>query len=158
MDRQGLFQNWNAKLAYLFDTNAISEVFRKRPNSQYLSWLKKLPRGEQFTSIAVVAELYAGAYNSGAVNRWLQRVEEEILTSFNVLAFDMECARRYGVIRAYLQSQGQMIGDVDTQIAATALNHSLILVTANERHFRVVPDLQVKTFKPGEPPGDQKTP
>ena len=139
-------------MAYLFDTNAISEVFRKRPNSQYLSWLKKIPRSEQFTSVVVVAELYAGAFNCGAVERWQQRIEEEILSCFNVLSFDMECARRYGVVRASLQKRGQLIGDVDIQIAATALTHNLCLVTANERHFRVIPDLQMKTFKPGELP------
>nr|WP_297085668.1 hypothetical protein [Thermoleptolyngbya sp. C42_A2020_037] len=34
-------------------------------------------------------------------------------------------------IRALLQSQGQPIGAYDVLIAATALQHSLVMITAN---------------------------
>jgi tRNA(fMet)-specific endonuclease VapC len=44
---------------------------------------------------------------------------------------------------------GIPIGDIDTQIAATAIRHDLTLVTANIKHFRKVPGLALKTFTPG---------
>lgn len=43
-------------MAYLFDTDALSEVMRKKPLVPYLIWLRRIPREEQFTS-AVRADL-----------------------------------------------------------------------------------------------------
>ena len=37
-------------MAYLFDTDAISEVLRKRPLAEYLEWLGTVPREDQHTS------------------------------------------------------------------------------------------------------------
>lgn len=62
--------------------------------------------------------------------------------------FNLGCANLYGKIRSSLQRRGQPIGDVDTQIAATALRHNLTLVTANARHFRRFPGLRLKEFIP----------
>jgi tRNA(fMet)-specific endonuclease VapC len=38
-------------------------------------------------------------------------------------------------IRAILKSQGQPIGAYDVLIAANALQHNLLMVTANQREF-----------------------
>jgi tRNA(fMet)-specific endonuclease VapC len=65
------------------------------------------------------------------------------------LDFDLDCARRYGWIHAQLARSGKPIGDIDTQIAATALRHDLTVVTANVRHFENVPDLELHAFTAG---------
>jgi predicted nucleic acid-binding protein len=39
-------------MAYLFDTDAISELLRPRPFPDYVAWLSTVPREEQFTSAA----------------------------------------------------------------------------------------------------------
>ncbi len=137
-------------MSYLFDTNAISEVFRRRPNPEIVRWLQDLPREEQYTSTVVVAELYEGAYRSRARERWLTRIAERVLGTMTVLAFDLDCAHEYGRLQAQLRSSGVPIGDVDTQVAATALCHRLTIVSANERHFRWIPGLQVRSFTPGD--------
>ncbi|MEO5952584.1 MAG: PIN domain-containing protein, partial [Chloroflexia bacterium] len=49
-------------------------------------------------------------------------------------------------IYASLHRTGQLIGEVDTLIAATALVHNLVLVTNNERHFNRVPGLQIENW------------
>jgi len=36
----------------------------------------------------------------------------------------------------------------DAIIAATAVENNMILVSSNEKHFKVVNDLQLKVFKP----------
>ena len=41
-------------MAYLFDTDAISEVLKPRPAAGYATWLAAIPREEQFTSAVVV--------------------------------------------------------------------------------------------------------
>ncbi len=140
------------KLSYLFDTNAVSESLRRKPNPSYVEWLRSLAPEHQFTSIVVVAELYAGAYHSPAVEKWLARIDNEILPRIVILGFDLECAREFGRIKAELQQVGKPIEDFDIQIAATAVRHHLILVTANEEHFRRIPNLQLKTFSPGAHP------
>jgi tRNA(fMet)-specific endonuclease VapC len=139
-------------VSYLFDTNAISEALRRKPNPDYLRWLRSLSPEHQFTSIVVVAELYAGAYHSPSVDKWLTRIENDILPRLTILGFDLDCAREYGKIRARLQKLGSPIGDLDTQIAATAMRHELTLVTANVVHFQRIPELQLKTFRPGVSP------
>jgi len=51
-------------MAFLFDTDAISELLRPRPATAYVAWIMKVAREEQFTSAVVVGELYKGAYRS----------------------------------------------------------------------------------------------
>jgi predicted nucleic acid-binding protein len=136
-------------VSYLFDTNAISETFRPRPNAELVRWLDGLSREEQHTSTVVIAELYVAAYRSPAREKWLGRIEKLVLSRMTVLTFDLGCAHELGRLQAALRDAGAPIGEVDTQIAATALQHRLTIVTANDRHFRRVPGLVVRSFSPG---------
>jgi predicted nucleic acid-binding protein len=130
-------------MAYLFDTDAISEVVKPRPAAGYVRWLATIPREEQFTSAVVVGELYQGAFRSSAVARHLENVEKRVLPAVTVLPYDVAVARVYGQIRAHLESTGRPLADADLQIAATALRHELELVTGNVKHFERVPGLRV---------------
>jgi predicted nucleic acid-binding protein len=58
-------------VAFLFDTDAVSEVLKRRPMPAYVAWLRTVPRAEQFTSAVVVGELFKGAYRSGDSPRHL---------------------------------------------------------------------------------------
>jgi predicted nucleic acid-binding protein len=130
-------------VAYLFDTDALSEVFRPRPARRYLEWLRTIGRSEQFTSSVVIGELFSGAFRSAESARHLQNIESRVLPAITVLAYDLASARVYGRIRAHLELSGQMLADADLQIAATALYHDLEVVTGNLRHFRRVPGVRV---------------
>ena len=130
-------------MAYLFDTDAISEVLRPRPARRYLEWLGTVDRSEQFTSAVVVGELYSGAFRSAAAARHLHNIESRILPAITVIPYDLPAARLYGSIRARLELAGKRLADADLQIAATALRHELELVTGNVRHFQRVPVLKV---------------
>ena len=130
-------------MALLFDTDAISEVLRPRPSSQFARWLGTLEREVQYTSAVVIGELYAGAYRSQAMQRHLRNIEERVLPRVTVLPYDVHAARRYGQIRAELERRGTRLADADLQIAATALEHELELVTGNLRHFQRIAGLIV---------------
>ena len=130
-------------MAFLFDTDAISEVLKPRPAADYVRWLAGIPREEQFTSAVVVGELYQGAFRSAAVERLLENIETRVLPSVTVLSYDVAAARVYGEIRARLEKAGTPLPDADLQIAATALLHDLDLVTGNIKHFQRVPLLRV---------------
>jgi predicted nucleic acid-binding protein len=130
-------------VAYLFDTDAISELLRPRPAAAYLKWLGRLPREDQFTSAVVIGELFKGAFRSAARDRHLQNIEDRILPMVTVLPYDKAVARVFGRIRADLKERGEPLADADLQIAATAIHHDLVLVTGNLRHSERIGDLSI---------------
>jgi len=130
-------------MAFLFDTDAISELLRPRPLPDYVEWLRDVPREEQFTSAVVIGELYRGAYRSQARHLHLTNIEKRILPQVTVLPYDVSIARVFGQIRAQLEEAGNILADADLQIAATAIYHGLELVTGNLRHFSRIPDLRI---------------
>jgi tRNA(fMet)-specific endonuclease VapC len=130
-------------MAYLFDTDAISELLRKRPSSSYVKWLSGIPREEQFTSSIVIGELYKGAYRSQAKEQHLINIAKRVLPSVTVLPYDLGCSKVFGQIRAYLEETGNIIPDADIQIAATAIYHGLELVTGNLMHFERIEKLKI---------------
>jgi len=130
-------------MAYLFDTDAISEMLRPRPLSVYVDWLNTIPREEQFTSAVVIGELYKGAYRSKAQEHHLTNIERRILPAVTPLPYDMATAKEFGKIRARLEEAGTILPDADLQIAATAIYHDLELVSGNLRHFSRITDLKI---------------
>ena len=132
-------------MAFLFDTDAISELLRPRPAMAYINWLKRIPREEQFTSAVVVGELYKGAYRSRDRDRHLTNIEQHILPAVTVLPYDTGTAKVFGKIRAHLEETGTILPDADLQIAATAIRHDLELVTGNLRHFNRISGLKINS-------------
>lgn len=130
-------------MAYLFDTDAISELLRPRPLERYVSWLRGIAREDQYTSAVTVGELYKGAYRSRAKERHLTNIDQRILPAVTVLPYDVAIARVFGEIRAALEEAGTILADADLQIAATAIHHNLELVTGNLRHFERIPSLRL---------------
>ena len=129
-------------MAFLFDTDAISELLRPKPLTDYVEWIERIPRDEQFTSAVVIGELYKGAYRSQAKERHLENIETLVLPAVTVLPYDVATARVYGELRAQLEQIGQLLAEADLQIAATAIYHDLELVSGNLRHFRRVDRLR----------------
>jgi predicted nucleic acid-binding protein len=130
-------------MAFLLDTDAISEVFKKKPAPSYLRWIATIPRAEQFTSAIAVGELFRGAFRSVDPERHLANIETRVLPALTVLPYDVATARIYGEIQAHLAGAGQMVADGDLQIAATAIHHGLELVTGNLRHFERIPGIRI---------------
>jgi predicted nucleic acid-binding protein len=130
-------------MAYLFDTDAISELLRLRPLQPYVEWLRTIPRDAQFTSAVTVGELFKGAFRSAAKERHLTNIEERILPAVTILPFDLSTARVFGMVRADLEKDGNILPDADLQTAATAIFHDLELVTGNIRHFQRIPYLRL---------------
>ncbi|HEV3456993.1 MAG TPA: type II toxin-antitoxin system VapC family toxin [Thermoanaerobaculia bacterium] len=130
-------------MGFLFDTDAISEVLKKRPAPLYLQWIEKLPRVEQFTSAVVIGEMFRGAYRSAEPLRHVESIESRVLAVVTVLPYDVAVARVYGQIQASLSRVGRTIADADLQIAATAIHHGLTVVTGNLQHFERIPGVRV---------------
>ena len=130
-------------MPFLFDTDAISEVLRRRPQPLYVRWLASIPRSEQFASAVAIGELYKGAYRSSNPAFHIERIDQKVLPAVTVLAYDVLVARVYGEIEAEMHRRRAPLADADLQIAATALHYGLELVTGNVRHFERIPGLSV---------------
>ncbi|NCR10724.1 MAG: type II toxin-antitoxin system VapC family toxin [Microcystis aeruginosa LG13-11] len=130
-------------MAYLFDTDAISEMLRKRPLLDYLQWLRSLDRENQYTSSITIAELYKGAFRSPKRNHFLEKIETRIIPEFTILPFDRLTAKIDGEIQAQLEQQGNILAHADLQIASTAIQSNLELVTGNIQHFARVEALRI---------------
>lgn len=81
-----------------------------------------------------VGELTHGAVKSRDAAANLSRLDV-LLANLLVLPFDESSARRFGHIKAQLEQAGQVIGDLDLQIASIVLERDGVLVTHNRRHF-----------------------
>jgi predicted nucleic acid-binding protein len=130
-------------VAYLFDTDAISELLRPRPLPAYVEWLGGIDRADQFTSAVVIGELFEGAFLSGKA-RHLANVERQVIPRLAVLPYGVNTARLFGELAAGLRAEGRTLADADLQMAATALEHGLALVTGNLRHFERIPGLAIE--------------
>lgn len=85
------------------------------------------------TSISI-GELTHGAHKSRRAAENLARLD--ILLAFMVvLPYDETAARRFGQIKAQMETAGEIIGDLDLQIASIALANQALLLTHNQRHF-----------------------
>jgi predicted nucleic acid-binding protein len=125
---------------YLLDTPVLAAALLGRAGATALltPWIT---RGEAATSILVygeVLEYIRGRTDFPQLRLQLRELLEEINPHFLTYAI----MQRYADIRLQLRPQGQLIGDIDTLIAATALERNLTLVTIDP-DFQRVPGLKV---------------
>jgi toxin FitB len=116
----------------LADTNVISEFVKKTPDVQVMHWLQSV---ELLTISAVTLE----EANIGLA--WQPNTRK--LALFNALVqrlhavdpITLAIAQRGGVLRGQFQAQGIVRSTPDMLIAATAIEHQLVLATRNVRDF-----------------------
>lgn len=68
---------------------------------------------------------------------------QELLSDVYPYFLTYPILERYAEIRRELRAKGQLIGDIDTLIAATALEYNLTVVTTDSDDFQRVPGLSV---------------
>jgi tRNA(fMet)-specific endonuclease VapC len=135
---------------YLFDTDVLSWLAKKRRPASLMSRLAAIPAAMQFTTAINVAEIYHGIYrlevNDAARERLLEFFDGQVFPRLSILPFDKEDARAYGRLRASLERTGRPRFEPDLQIAAIALRNELTVVTANVRHFTGIAGLRVENW------------
>ncbi len=116
----------------LADTNVISEFVKTTPDGQVMRWLESV----QLMAISAITleEAHFGL-------AWQPNTRK--LALFNALVERLHAvypitpaiAQRGGVLRGQFQAQGIVRSAPDMLIAATAIEHQLVLATRNVRDF-----------------------
>jgi hypothetical protein len=121
---------------YLLDTCVISELVRPISDSRVVDWVRQTPDESKFVSVVSLAEIRFGIMCAPAGRR-RDRLEawfdEELRPSLadRVVQFSESVAMRWAALR----TERRTAPVLDSQIAASALEHSLTLVTRNVRDF-----------------------
>lgn len=130
-------------MTFLLDTDWAVWLLRGRPEFT-TDFQKVLPEGVALSAVTL-AELMTGVYRTrdpqkarDGLHRFLKRVA--------VLPFTKEIAERFGEENARLLTGGQAISQFDMAIAATALQHELVLFTENRKHYERVPGLKLRSM------------
>jgi toxin FitB len=127
---------------YLVDTNVISAGAPSRlAPPALIAWMDH-HSAQLYLSAVTVAEIEDGnakARREGATRKaadldgWLETLLH--LYGERVLAFDIVAARMAGMLFDRARAQGQAPGFADIIIAATALQHGLMVLSRNLKHF-----------------------
>ena len=130
-------------MAFLVDTNVVSETFRPQPSPAVVEWMGDQSAADLFLSSITLGELVRGArrlrdeVRRRRIERW---VRSDLGAQFRdrVLPFDPEAAVIWGEIMGDGDRTGRVRSSVvapDAQIAAVARRHGLTLETRNVRDF-----------------------
>ncbi len=131
---------------YLFDTDVLSNIVKRNPSQILLRKLEKLPKALQHTSAINVGEIYYGANRSNRKDQIIKAFEARVFPQLNIIAFDETGGKLFGEFRATLEKQGIVCSEPDLRIAAIAIQHDLILITGNIKHFNKIPGLSIENW------------
>ncbi len=131
---------------YLFDTDSISNLLKKKPSEKFVENISRTDKSEQYISTITVGELAYGAFKSKNSQFYMDYLNDILLPAVNVLGFDISAAFIYGKIRSELSADGIIISNADMQIASIAISNNLVLITGNTKHFIHITDLQIENW------------
>jgi len=134
------------RLAYLLDTNVLSETRKKRVDAGVLSFLQAAEASSLYVSVLTLGELRKGVAKKKLEDPEAARRLAEWVDGLEFSFAD----RMIGIDAAIARLWGDWSGDrpravVDTLLAATAVVHGLSLVTRNIHDVR---DIPVKLLDP----------
>ena len=139
----------SASVAYLLDTNVVSETRRKNPDPGVIAFLQSVDSSSLYLSVLTIGELRKGITAkrrtdpaaAKSLAAWAQGLE--VGFADRILGVDATIARLWGE-----WSADRPRSVVDTLLAATAVVHELTLVTRNIRDAQGLP---VKVIDPWAP-------
>ena len=121
----------------LIDTSIIIDHLRKK-NKRKSQYYKIVGNYTLFVSTVTLFELFAGAKDQ-------QKMDDinNIIEYLKILPFTKKTAEKAGEIYLSLRRENKLIEIKDLFIAATAITHSLPLMSLNLRHFDRIEELRI---------------
>ena len=123
-------------MKYLVDANVLSESTKPSPDTQVIEWLRQNER-DLLVDPVILGELRFGILlmpkgkRRSRLERWFASGAERI----QCLAWDASTGLRWARLLADLRTSGTGMPIKDSLIAATALEHGLVVATRNRRDF-----------------------
>jgi hypothetical protein len=119
-------------VTFLLDTNVVSEIRKKVPNTGVEAWFDSVSADELFLSVVVVGEIRQGIERlarrdpaqAGVFEQWLTQLVD--IYGDRIVPITIDVAQVWGRL-----SVPDPIPVVDGLLAATALAHDWTLVTRN---------------------------
>lgn len=131
---------------YLFDTDTITNILKKRPSKILIRKLAKVEQGQQFISTITISEIVYGAFKSAQPDYHIGKLETVLLPAVNIAGFDSKSAYICGRLRAELEQKGIGLSLADLEIGSIALANNMTLITGNIKHFKRIPGLRVENW------------
>lgn len=128
-------------IVYLLDTNVISQLAKRQPNTGVVAFMKKAKKEKSalYLSALTIGEINKGIakltrYNDHQQADKLRQWQEQLITDFadSLLPVDVDTSIIWGEMLAATDDTNA----VDKLIAATALQYDLTLVTRNVDHVK----------------------
>jgi len=123
-------------MSFLLDTDILSAIRRKQRDQNLEKWLLSINSLDVYISVVTIGEVERGITqqrrNNPEFAEDLQRWLDTILQRYQqrILPLSISIAQRWGRLSAELGHNS-----ADLMIAATALEHNLIVATRNTRYF-----------------------
>ncbi len=123
-------------MTYLVDANVLSEPTRPDPDPRVVDWLRR-NEGELAVDPIILGEIKFGIVRlpRGRRRRGLERWFEAGIRRLHCIPWEADVGLRWAQLLADLRARGRAMPIKDSLIAATALEHGLIVATRNRRDF-----------------------
>ena len=127
-------------MKYLVDTDFVVDYLKGKPES--IKALTSLANKGLVISIITYGEIYEGIY-FGHDPKTAERGFLQFLRGVSLLLLNRAVMKNFARIRGYLRRKGEIIGDPDIMIAATATVNGLTLITRNKKDFQKIEGLKL---------------
>lgn len=140
-------------MAWLLDTNILSELRRSRPEPKVLSFIENLPLEHMFVSVATLAELRYGieiitdAPRRADLNAWLTNIIRPMFDQ-RVIPITEDIMLKWRLLVEEGRKTGHTFSQPDLIIAASATHHGMTVVTRDRSQFDKA---RVPVINPWEP-------
>lgn len=120
----------------LLDTCVISELIKREPNKNIISWLQAQDEANLFLSILTFDELQKGIQKDSDQNRkkklkiW---IEEDLKKRFEnrIIPIDLKVVTNWGSIQGLAELAGRTMPTLDGLIAVSGLTYNCAVATRN---------------------------
>ncbi len=140
----------NGSDRWLLDTNILAELRRPRPDHRVIAFVEGCPLSRLYISTVTLAEIRFGIERTtepdfrGELNRWLTEKVRPMFAE-RILEITEDIMLRLRLLVEKGRKTGRTFSQPDLILAATALEHGLMLVTRDEKDF---PGLGVPLLNP----------
>ena len=127
-------------MAWLLDTNVLSELRRPRPEPKVLAFIESLPLDQVYVSVASLAELRYGielvtdAPRRADLNEWLSNVIRPMFGQ-RVISITEDIMVKWRIMVEEGRKTGHTFSQPDLIIAASAAHHGMTVVTRDRSQF-----------------------